>query len=129
MLDIHIKGKNGEMLVINYLERKGYTVIQKNFVNHRGGEIDIVAAKDYIYHFIEVKPRLDGDDTEDHAFDSFTYSKQRKLIYTVNAYLSKYQIFAPYQIDLVIIYKRENKIYLKHFENVEIHERLVKMLW
>lgn len=52
----NVKGKEGEFLASEYLIRKGYQV---EICNWRSGyyEIDIIAVKDGIVHFVEVKTR------------------------------------------------------------------------
>jgi putative endonuclease len=47
-------GGKGEELACQYLEQLGYEIIKRNHTD-RVGEIDIIAYKDYIIHFIEVK--------------------------------------------------------------------------
>ena len=49
-----VVGKIAEDLVARELERKGYTVIARNF-HGRWGEIDIVAKKNRRWYVIEVK--------------------------------------------------------------------------
>ena len=48
------KGDIGEDLACKYLENKGFSIIDRNY-QKRWGEIDIIAKKDDIYHFCEVK--------------------------------------------------------------------------
>ena len=50
-------GKKGEDLATTYLEQHGYQIIDRNF-KARYGEIDIIAIKDAILIFIEVKTRV-----------------------------------------------------------------------
>lgn len=47
-------GRIGEDIAIRYLENKGFSVIGKNYLK-KCGEIDIIAKKVKILHFIEVK--------------------------------------------------------------------------
>ena len=49
-------GKLGEELTAYYLKRSGYEIIRRNF-RIKGGEIDIIAKKDGIIAFVEVKTR------------------------------------------------------------------------
>ncbi len=49
-------GRLGEELTAYYLEKAGYEILKRNF-RIRGGEIDIIAAKDGIIAFVEVKTR------------------------------------------------------------------------
>lgn len=49
-------GDHGEALASEILERECYRIVQRNF-RCRAGEIDIIAEKDGVIHFIEVKTR------------------------------------------------------------------------
>jgi putative endonuclease len=47
-------GVRGEQIASKYLENKGYSVIDRNY-RKKWGELDIIAKKDGILHFVEVK--------------------------------------------------------------------------
>ena len=47
-------GALGEDIAVKYLENKGFVVIDRNYLK-KCGEIDIIAKKGKILHFIEVK--------------------------------------------------------------------------
>ena len=47
-------GKIGEELAAIWFEEKGYTILHKNW-RHKNLEVDIIATKNNILHFIEVK--------------------------------------------------------------------------
>lgn len=47
-------GSLGECIAVKYLENKGFTIITRNY-RKKWGEIDIIAEKSEILHFIEVK--------------------------------------------------------------------------
>ncbi len=49
-------GKTGECLAAAWLEQNGFTIIQRNWRHHRH-EVDIIAGRSAILHFIEVKTR------------------------------------------------------------------------
>ena len=49
-------GRAGEEIAAKYLEKQGAAIIARNFTV-RGGEIDLIAEKDDIVHFVEVKLR------------------------------------------------------------------------
>lgn len=62
-MTIHSKrtGTLGETIACTYLQRKGYTIVERNFQNTKGykyGEIDIIATQESMIVFIEVKTRL-----------------------------------------------------------------------
>jgi putative endonuclease len=53
----HIRfGKRGEDLATLWLEKKGYQILARNW-RYRRFEIDIIASKNNLLHFIEIKSR------------------------------------------------------------------------
>jgi len=127
-MNTKIKGGAGEDLVARFLKNKGYIIVENNYLC-RGGEIDIIAKDKDDYVFVEVKTRLEGENTEESALDAFSYTKQKRFIWAVNSYLSFKKIQNPYRIDLVIIFKRDDELRLKHFINYEIDEKVSRFLW
>lgn len=51
-----ILGRQGEALTVKYLKKRGYKILKKNY-HTPFGEADIVAFKDGVYCFVEVKAR------------------------------------------------------------------------
>jgi len=47
-------GKIGENIVTNFLVKKGFKLVSKNY-RKKWGEIDVITQKDNVLHFIEVK--------------------------------------------------------------------------
>ncbi len=100
-------GNKGENLAANFLEKKGYEIITRNFLI-RGGEIDIVARdKDFLV-FVEVKARYS------HKYglpeESITYGKLKALQRTALFYIQKIGWGnKPYRFDLVTIDYTEDK--------------------
>jgi putative endonuclease len=47
-------GKKGEDLAARYLQKKGYTLLDRNYRAERG-EIDLIVTKDQVLVFVEVK--------------------------------------------------------------------------
>lgn len=56
MSESYDMGRLGETVTARYLEKQGYKILDRNF-RIRGGEIDIIAEKDGIIAFAEVKTR------------------------------------------------------------------------
>jgi len=52
-------GNKGEELAANYLLKKGYEIIERNW-RFRNAEVDIIAAKNNRLHFFEIKTRTSG---------------------------------------------------------------------
>lgn len=82
-------GKLGETAVCYYLEALGYEILARNF-RIRGGEIDIVAAKDNDLCFVEVKTR--SLDTMEQGLSALTKRKRQLLMKTAYAYCEKFDI-------------------------------------
>lgn len=47
-------GEMGETIISKWLENKGFFILERNY-RKKWGELDIVAKKDEIIHFVEVK--------------------------------------------------------------------------
>lgn len=54
MLHKRAKGNKGEDIACKFLENKGFIVIERNY-QRKWGELDIIAQKDNIIHFFEIK--------------------------------------------------------------------------
>ena len=50
-------GNRGENFAAGILEDSGYMILERNYRSRSGEEIDIIATKDGVLHFIEVKTR------------------------------------------------------------------------
>lgn len=78
-------GKRGENLACVYLKSKGYVILTKNFRCRRYGEIDIIAVKDGVLSFIEVKTR--ASERYGPPREAVTAAKQRKIYRCAEYYL------------------------------------------
>ncbi len=58
MVDRKLVGRAGEELAVEILRKKGYDILATNYIC-KMGEVDIIAIKDGIIAFVEVKTRLD----------------------------------------------------------------------
>ena len=77
-------GQQGEALAVDFLIKKGYKILEKNY-RMKFGEIDIVAKDGETVCFVEVKTRTDGD--RGTPWESVTFAKQRNLSRLALAYL------------------------------------------
>ncbi len=104
-------GLQAEEKAVKYLEKQGYFVVERNF-HSRFGEIDIIAQKDEILHFFEVKYSKNYD-----AITRITPQKLQKIIKTVNYYLMKKNPDYDYQIDALIV----NETSIEIVENISFN--------
>lgn len=92
------KGNVAEELAVKYLYDNGYEIIERNFYS-RFGEIDIIALKDEVLHFVEVKS---GEDYE-KAIQNITPTKLSRLIKTGDVYMKKNGTNLDYMYDALIV--------------------------
>jgi len=105
------KGNVAEEKACTFLFDNGFSIIEQNFYS-RFGEIDIIAVKNNVLHFIEVKS---GDDYE-LAIQNITRSKLSKLLRTGDVYMKKNGFDGDYEYDAVIVTHQE----VLHVENITI---------
>ncbi|MDO5045253.1 YraN family protein [Campylobacter sp.] len=97
-LSEYLFGKVSENDACKFLKKEGCEILERNF-SCKFGEIDIVAKKDEILHFIEVKATK-GDY---EAAYRLTLCKMQKILKTVDYYLLKNGFNNDFQIDLITI--------------------------
>lgn len=105
-------GNLGERVVALYLERHGFSVVDRN-VARKTGELDIVTKKDGTLHFIEVKTNLvDEFPGEKFAADAYDPSlnlheaKIRKVARTGEWYVLESGWEGEWQVDGALVWLR-----------------------
>ena len=94
-----IFGDVGEDLATAFLEQEGFVIAERNYFARKLGEIDIIAQKDDVLHFIEVKA---GKANFDPIYN-ITSGKLHKVINSAHYYLKSKQIEMAFSIDALII--------------------------
>jgi len=92
------KGDIAEKKAIEFLLSRGFRVIERNFYS-RFGEIDIIATKNSILHFIEVKSAKEYE----LALQNITPTKIRRLIRTGDVYIKKNNYQGSFEYDALIV--------------------------
>lgn len=105
------KGNLAEDRACAFLYEHGFMIVERNFYS-RYGEIDIIASKDNVLHFIEVKSGLDYE----LAIQNITPSKLSKLIRTGNTFLKKNNLDVNFIYDAIIVTPQEVEL----VENITI---------
>ena len=83
-------GRRGEDAAASFLERRGFSILERNW-KCRAGEADIIALDDEAIHFVEVKTRIsDGNGFPAEAVDE---KKRRRYETIAELYLSHYDGF------------------------------------
>lgn len=113
-------GNWGEIDAIEFLRKKGYQIVAKNF-RTKIGEIDIIGKKDDLLVFVEVKARV--GDLKGKPWESISFFKLKHLKKAIYFYLMEKKLAnVKLRVDVISIefnsdYSVKN---LKHFENVDL---------
>lgn len=126
-------GEIGENLAVKYLKKNGYKILDRNYVLRFSGapqsaEIDIVAKKDNIISFVEVKTILTQPNQKQGQSllwlpeEKVNVAKQRKIMRAAETWLSKHKIDfdSPMQIDIiaVTIDRETQKASIRYLPNI-----------
>lgn len=85
-MDKQAKGKLGEDAVCAELEKRGHTILARNY-HKRVGEVDIISAVGQYIVFTEVKTRRIG--TVVSGLEAVNFTKKKKIVLTADAYLTE----------------------------------------
>jgi putative endonuclease len=112
-------GNLGEKVACVFLEKHGFTILERNYLR-KWGEIDIVAKKKNITHFIEVKSV--SSETSYRPEENLHPQKLKRLARTMQTYVLEKHLDGEWQLDLVTARidaaKREAKVEM--LENIVI---------
>jgi putative endonuclease len=99
-------GKKGEQLAATWLKEQGYEILHINW-RHSHYEIDIVASRNEVLHFIEVKTR--NSMTFGYPEESVSKKKFNSLMSGAEEYLFQYPKWKRVQYDVLSITKLKDK--------------------
>ena len=111
-MNTRIIGSFKEDLAISYLIENGFDILERNF-KCKIGEIDVIAKKDSIIHFIEIKYR------QSSAAGGVHYAINKNKLLKISKVAQFYTMNHPndnlsYSIDAILI-ENEN---IEHLENI-----------
>lgn len=86
MSDIYGFGKTGEDITSDFLKKHGFVIFKRNY-HCRFGEIDIIAEKDDLLLFVEVKTRF--EDAMVSPAQAVDFAKRNKIRMTAKTFLSR----------------------------------------
>jgi len=110
-------GKAGEITAEEYLIKKGYQIIERNY-RCKQGEIDLIVKKDNILSFVEIKTR----NTMKYGLpcESITNGKIRHIKSTAYQYITvtkKMNENTDCRFDVVEVLRINDRQYIRHTEN------------
>ena len=111
-------GNRGESIVAEYLEEKGYKILERNFRSGRN-EIDIVAEDGDSIVFVEVKT-TSSDRAEKMRLPCTAVDKNKKqrIIECARDYIMKHRVSTDgYRFDVIEVYLNRDTPEINHIEN------------
>lgn len=106
-------GTLGEDIAVDFLRRKGYILLDRNW---RSGhkEIDIVARQGDTVVFVEVKAR--ANILYGNPEDAVTRRKMHLLVLAADAYLRSNMLDNEVRFDVITVTGSVQKPYIRHYE-------------
>lgn len=109
------RGLSVEDRAAAHLEEKGYTILARNHACP-AGEVDIVASRDEVLAFVEVRSRV--DDGFGSPAETVGYRKRRRIIAAATDWSVRAGVWATARIrfDIVAVLDRGDELELEHIE-------------
>lgn len=104
-------GALGENMACRFLVKQGFKVLDRNY-SKKWGEIDIVAEKDKVLRFIEVKTVVSHETDRYRPEENVHYQKLKRLSRVIQTYLLDKNVSyeTEWQIDVLAVFlDLENK--------------------
>lgn len=101
-------GDIGENIACMFLEKRGFEILDRNYLR-KWGEIDIIAKKNNVIHFVEVKSvscvtlDLVSHGTSYRPEDNVHPQKLKRLARAMQTYVLEKRIDLDWQLDLVTV--------------------------
>jgi putative endonuclease len=93
-------GKAGEKLAAQYLAQNGFTILHRNWrCGHE--EIDLIAIKNNLLHFVEVKYR--SANYYGHPEEAVNKKKLRVLLRGIDQFLYQHPQYNDFRLDILSI--------------------------
>lgn len=108
-------GHKGEDMAAEYLQAQGYCILDRNWANKGRKELDIIATKDDMIIFVEVKTRRLGSvSTPVSAVDG---RKQHRICLAADSYLKTFRIDLRCRFDIICIIYNDKASRIEHIED------------
>jgi putative endonuclease len=105
-------GELGERIAARWLERSGWRIVARRFRSGRR-DIDLVAQRDDLIAFVEVKARS-GDEFGDPV-EAVNHRKQRELTKSAQTWIDRHgRAGESYRFDVVGVLLKERRAFIRH---------------
>lgn len=108
-----------ETKALNFLEDKGFILLERNFYI-KGGELDLIMRDQDFIVFVEVRSLKFNEDRD--IYSTLSSSKKKNLSKTINHWLYKNKMQdCPWRFDYVGVTIKEGEYSIEHFEFVSLN--------
>ncbi|OGF27864.1 hypothetical protein A2477_01550 [Candidatus Falkowbacteria bacterium RIFOXYC2_FULL_47_12] len=111
-------GAYGEQLACDYLERRGYEIIRRNYkASYK--ELDIVARREDMLIFVEVKTRTSN--WYGGGEEAVTYQKQQAMKKAIGSFLYRERVWhrdVRADVITILVSKANKTARIRHYENI-----------
>ncbi|WP_271406415.1 YraN family protein [Tenacibaculum soleae] len=111
-------GKKGEELAIEYLEKKGYLIVEKNY-RYKKAEVDIIARKEAVLVVIEVKTR--SSNYFGNPQDFVNPKKIKLLVLAIDNYVIEKDLDIEIRFDIIAVLKSKEGFNIHHIEDAFLY--------
>jgi putative endonuclease len=111
-------GKIGEDLAVEFLEKKGYKILERNW-RFKKAEVDIITLKKDVLAIIEVKTR--SSNYCGNPQDFVNPKKIQLLVEAINQYVTTKDLDVEVRFDIVAILKNQKEFNIEHLKDAFFH--------
>ncbi|HAN77245.1 MAG TPA: endonuclease [Bacteroidales bacterium] len=117
MADHNLLGEAGEQYAADYLAANGYVIKHRNW-RWQKAELDIIALKDNVIVFVEVKTR--HKNSPERPQDAVTRKKQRLIIKAADAYITFFDLNFEARFDIISVIVTNKGTEIEHIDDAFI---------
>lgn len=111
-------GKEGEKIAVDFLLKKGYTILETNY-RYLKAEVDIIAKKEAVLVCVEVKTR--STDYFEEPQDAVKPKKIKLLVSAIDYYVVQRNLDVEVRFDIIAIILQKNNTKIEHLEDAFLH--------
>lgn len=114
------KGSQAEKIALEFLQKKGFFIIGKNFHASNLGEIDIITKKDNEIIFFEVKSVRKH--SEYSIYETVSKAKRKRIKKAIRYWINKHELYdAVWRVDFIgIVFENKVKFTIDHIEFLDL---------
>ncbi|MFV0247398.1 MAG: YraN family protein [Tenacibaculum sp.] len=111
-------GRKAELLAVEFLIKKGYDILGKNY-KYNKAEIDIIAQKSNTLIVVEVKAR--SSDYFGNPQDFVSAKKIKLLRLVTNEYMEEKELNLEVRFDIIAVLFKNKKYLITHIKDAFLH--------